>query len=234
MKTILMNTENSETNERHRFRLTLANKLNLKDPSKNMALANLSIYSIWKNIKSAYNSNNFKISPSTWNDKFDLPDGSYSTSDTQDYFRFIIKKNETLTENAPVQIYTNKIKNRILLKKKNRIQIRIFIFRNNEIIKHNKHVDQDKDGEDVSKLESFEIALVYCNLVKNNYKQASTVLFTFVPNKQFDQLSNISPHSLIMLNTTNTEFFSIEVWFTDQNSKSLEIEGNVNMLLIIG
>ena len=113
-----MNTENSETNERHRFRLTLANKLNLKDPSKNMALANLSIYSIWKNIKSAYNSNNFKISPSTWNDKFDLPDGSYSTSDTQDYFRFIIKKNETLTENAPVQIYTNKIKNRILLKKK--------------------------------------------------------------------------------------------------------------------
>ena len=229
-----MNTENSENNERHRFRLTLANKLNLKDPSKNMALANLSIYSIWKNIKSAYNSNNFKISPSTWNDKFDLPDGSYSTSDTQDYFRFIIKKNETLTENAPVQIYTNKIKNRILLKKKNRIQIRIFIFRNNEIIKHNKHVDQDKDGEDVSKLESFEIALVYCNLVKNNYKQASTVLFTFVPNKQFDQLSNISPHSLMMLNTTNTEFFPIEVWFTDQNSKSLEIEGNVNMLLIIG
>ena len=229
-----MNTENSENNERHRFRLTLANKLNLKDPSKNMALANLSIYSIWKNIKSAYNSNNFKISPSTWNDKFDLPDGSYSTSDTQDYFRFIIKKNETLTENAPVQIYTNKIKNRILLKKKNRIQIRIFIFRNNEIIKHNKHVDQDKDGEDVSKLESFEIALVYCNLVKNNYKQASTVLFTFVPNKQFDQLINISPHSLTMLNTTNTEFSLIEVWFTYQNSKSLEIEGNVNMLLIIG
>ena len=228
-----MNTENSETNERHRLRLTLANKLNLKDPSKNMALANLSIYSIWKNIKSAYNSNNFKISPSTWNDKFDLPDGSYSTSDTQDYFHFIIKKNETLTENATVQIYTNKIKNRILLKK-NRIQIRIFIFRNNEIIKHNKHVDQYKNGEDVSKLESFEIALVYCNLVKNNYKQASTVLFTFVPNKQFDQLINISPHSLTILITTNTEFSLIEVWFTYQNSKSLEVEGNVNMLLIIG
>ena len=75
---------------------------------------------------------------------------------------------------------------------------------------------------------------MYCNLVKNNYKQASTVLFTFVPNKQFDQLSNISPHSLTMLNTTNTEFSLIEVWFTYQNSKSLEIEGNVNMLLIIG
>ena len=75
---------------------------------------------------------------------------------------------------------------------------------------------------------------MYCNLVKNNYKQASTVLFTFVPNKQFDQLINISPHSLTMLNTTNTEFSLIEVWFTYQNSKSLEIEVNVNMLLIIG
>ena len=75
---------------------------------------------------------------------------------------------------------------------------------------------------------------MYCNLVKNNYKQASTELFTFVPNKQFDQLINISPHSLTMLNTTNTEFSLIEVWFTYQNSKSLEIEGNVNMLLIIG
>ena len=95
-------------------------------------------------------------------------------------------------------------------------------------------VDQDKDGEDMSKLESFEVALVYCNLANNNYQQASTVLFTFVPNKQFDQLSNISPHSLTMLNTTNTEFSLIEVWFTYQNSKSLEIEGNVNMLLIIG
>ena len=95
-------------------------------------------------------------------------------------------------------------------------------------------VDQDKDGEDMSKLESLEVALVYCNLANNNYQQASTVLFTFVPNKQFDQLINISPHSLTMLNTTNTEFSLIEVWFTDQNSKSLEIEGNVNMLLIIG
>ena len=75
---------------------------------------------------------------------------------------------------------------------------------------------------------------MYCNLVKNNYKQASTVLFTFVPNKQFDQLINISPHSLTILITTNTEFSLIEVWFTYQNNKSLEVEGNVNMLLIIG
>ena len=84
------------------------------------------------------------------------------------------------------------------------------------------------------KLESVEAVLVHCNLVNNNYQQALKLLFTFVPNKQFGQLINIAPHSLIMLNTANTEFSSIEVWFTDQNSEPPEIEDNVNFTLIIG
>ena len=92
METSFLNTENGKTNEPHRFRLLLADKLNLKDRSKNMALANLSIYYIWKNIKSAYN-NKFKISAPTWNDEFDLPDGSYSITDIQDYFEFISLRN---------------------------------------------------------------------------------------------------------------------------------------------
>ena len=78
-----MNTENSKTNKSHRFRLSLVDKLNLKDPNKNMALANLSIYYTWKNIKSAYN-NKFQISAPAWNDEFDLPDDSYSIADIQD------------------------------------------------------------------------------------------------------------------------------------------------------
>ena len=81
-----MNTENSQTSEAHKFRLNLADKLNLKNRKKNMALANLSIYYTWKNLKSAYNNNKFKISAQTWNDEFDLTDGSYSISDIQDYF----------------------------------------------------------------------------------------------------------------------------------------------------
>ena len=107
-----MRIENSKTNEPDRIRLSLADNRNLKDPSKNMALANLSIYYTWKNIKSAYNNNKFKISAPTWNDEFELPDGSYSIADIQDYYLFIIKKYETLTENPPIQIYSNKIKNR--------------------------------------------------------------------------------------------------------------------------
>ena len=86
MKTIFMNTENSKTNESHKFRLTLADKLNLKDLNKNAALANSSIYYTWNNIKSAYNNNKLKIYALTCNDKFDLPDGSNSGSEIQNYF----------------------------------------------------------------------------------------------------------------------------------------------------
>ena len=235
MESTFINTKNSKTNEPHRFRLSLADKLNLKDPSKNIALANLSIYYTWKNIKSAYNNNKFKISAPTWNDTFDLPDGSYSIADIQDYFEFIIKKHETLTENPPVQIYPNKIKNRIVFKIKTGYKLELLSSETMKLLgSTKKDVDQDKDGEDVPKLESVEVVLVHCNLVNNNYQQASKVLFTFVPNKQFGQLVNIAPHSLIMLSTTNTEFSSIEMWFTDQNSEPLKIEDNVNMTLIVG
>ena len=116
METIFMNSENSKTSEPHRFILDLTDKRNLKDPKKNMALANLSIYYTRKNIKSEYSNNKFKISASIWNEDFDLLDGSYSIPDIQDYFEFFIKKHETLTESPPVQIYPNKTKSRIVFK----------------------------------------------------------------------------------------------------------------------
>ena len=111
-----MNTENSKTSEPHRLKSDLTDKLNLKNPNKNMDLANLIIYYTWKNVKSKYNNNTFKTSTPTWNDTFDLPDGSYSILDIQDYFEFINKKQETLTENPPIRIYPNKIKNRVVFK----------------------------------------------------------------------------------------------------------------------
>ena len=111
-----MNTENRKASEPHRFRLDLTDKLNLKNPNKSMALANLSIYYPWKNIKSEYNNNKFKISAPAWDDTFHLSDGFYSIADIQDYCEFIIKKHETLTENPPVQISSNKIKRRIVFK----------------------------------------------------------------------------------------------------------------------
>ena len=95
-------------------------------------------------------------------------------------------------------------------------------------------IDQDKDGELVPKLEVFEVVLVHCNLVNNNYQQVSKVLFTFVPTKKFDQLITITLNAPNMLKATNAEFSFIEIWFTDQNNRPLEIEDNVNITLIIG
>ena len=97
-----------------------------------------------------------------------------------------------------------------------------------------KDIDQNKDGEIVPRLETIEFVLVHCNLVNNNCLQASKMLFTFVPNKQFGQLITITPHSPTMLKTTNAEFSLIEIWFTDQNNRPLELEDNVNITLIIG
>ena len=116
METIFTNTLNSKTNESNKLMYQFTDKLNLKNQNKNMALANLSIYYTWKNIKSVYNKKKFKISAPTWNDEFYLPDGSYSVSDKQVYFEYIIKKYETIADNPPVQIYMNKIKNRIVFK----------------------------------------------------------------------------------------------------------------------
>ena len=107
--------------------MDLTDKPDLKDPKKNMVLANLSIYYTWKNIKSEYNNNKLKISAPTWNDTFDLPDGSYSIADIQGYFEFIIENHEILNENPPVQLYPNKIKNRFVFKIKAGYKLELLI-----------------------------------------------------------------------------------------------------------
>ena len=94
-------------------------------------------------------------------------------------------------------------------------------------------IDADKNSKNIPRLENVEVVLVHCNLVNNSYQQHSRVLFTFVSTKQNGQLISMSPHSLVFLKTMNTDFSEIEIWFTDQNNKALEIEDNVNISLII-
>ena len=129
-----------------------------------------------------------------------------------------------------MQICLNKIKNRIIYGYK----LELLTPETIKLLGSTKEdVDQENNGENVPKLEIVEAVLVYCNLVKNDYQHTSKVVFTFVPNKEFGQLLNISPHTFTMMNTVNTEFSSVEVWFTDQASKELETEDNVNLTLII-
>ena len=197
-------------------------------------MANLSVYYTWENIKAAYKNNKFKISAPTWNDQSDLLDGSYFISDIQDCFVCIIKKHETKANQPPVHIYVNQIKNRIVFTIKTDYKVELLSPETIKLlVSAKKDVDQDKDGENVPKLESIEVILVHCNLVNNNCKQASKVLFTFVPDKQFGQLITIATYSLTMLKTTNAEFQSIELWFTDKSDRPLEIE-DANITLIIG
>ena len=119
MDTVLTNSENSKTSQQHILKLKLASKLDWRTGEKVIALSNLSIYYTWKNIKSSYNNNKFKISSPTWNEEFKLPDGSYSVSDIQDYFGYILKKHGENTNKPPIKIFVNKIENRITFKIKN-------------------------------------------------------------------------------------------------------------------
>ena len=147
-----MNTVNSKTNESNKFIYQFTDKWNLKNPNKNMALANLSIYYTWKNIKSEYNNNKFTIFAPTWNDEFNFPDGSYSVSDIQDYFEYTIKKHETIADNPPVQIYVNKIKNRIVFKIKTRYKLELPSEETMQLLgSSKKDIDQNKDGEIMQK-----------------------------------------------------------------------------------
>ena len=116
MDTIFMNSENSKTSDPHRLLVNLLDKINLKRSDKYVALSNLSIYYTWKNIKKSYKNNKFKISTLKWNEEFELLDGSYFVSDIQDYFKYILKKHETVTDNPSIMIYVNKIENRIMFK----------------------------------------------------------------------------------------------------------------------
>ena len=229
-----MNSKNSKTNEPNRFKYDLIDKLDLKNPNKNMALANLSICYTWKNVKSTYNNNKFKISAPTLKETFDLPDGSYNISKIQDCFEYITKKQETIGENAPILIYANTINNKIVFKIKTGYKLELLSKETMKLLGSTPNIiHADKNSENVPRLENVEVVSVHCNLVNNAYQQHSRVLFTFVPTKRYGQLISISPHSLAFSKTMNTDFSEIEIWFTDQNNNALEIVDNVNISLII-
>ena len=164
-----MNTKNSKTSEPHRFKYILIDKLDLKNPKKNMSLAYLSIYYTWKNVKSIYNNNKFKISAPTWNDTFDLPDGSYNIPAIQNYIEYVIKKHETIAGTAPILICANKKSNRIVFKIKTRHKLELLSKETMKLLGSTSNIiDANKNSENVPRLENFEVVLVHCNLVNNS------------------------------------------------------------------
>ena len=171
MDTIFMNSENSKTSEYHVLVLKLTDKLDLRRGQKTAALSNLGIYYTWKNIKSSYNNNRFKISALTWNEKFELPDGSYSISDIQDYFKYILKKHSESVDNPPVRIYVNRTKNRITFKIKSGDYVELLTPETMKLLgSADSKITKDKNGENTPHLEVVELVLIHCNFVNNDYQ----------------------------------------------------------------
>ena len=152
-----------------------------KNPNKNMALANLTIYYTQKNIKSEYNNNKFKISVPTGNDTIDLPDGSYSISDIQDNFEFVIKKHEILTENPPTQIHPNKTKNRIVFKINTDYKLELLTPKTMKLLGSTKkmliQIKIVKMYQNQNLLKLFQCIVIQSEMIINTHQKFYLVLF---------------------------------------------------------
>ena len=152
-------------------------------------MSNLSIYYTWKNIKSSYNNNKFKISAPTWNDKFELPDGLYSVWDIQDYFEYILEKHRDNIDEPSVQIHVNKIESRVPFKIKNGYSLELLTPETMKLSGSTENkITKDKIGENMPHFEITEVVLAHRNIANNDYHQDSRVLYAFVPNKPFGSL----------------------------------------------
>ena len=179
MDTIFMNSGNSKSSDPHRLLLNLSYKIDLKGGDKYVAL-------------------------STWNEESELSDESCSVSDIQDYFEYIIKKYETVTDNPSKRIYVNKIKNKITFKIKTGYDLELLSPETMELLGSTK--SKIINGENVPHLKTTEVLLRHCNIIKNDYHQESVVLHTFVPNTSLGQLLDILHKNLIFLKTFSSDF----------------------------
>ena len=155
-------------------------------------------------------------------------------SDIQDYIKYIIQKHETLTRTPPIYVSINQINNKLVLKIKGGSKLELQTPEKMKLPGTTKKlIDKTKNGEHVSSLEAVEVVLVQCKLVDNQYQEKPEVLYTFTPNKSYAYLLNVEPSNLVFLKTLNTEFDEIIITFTNQNDRPLEIEGKVNLTLLI-
>ena len=158
MNTIFMNWGKIKTSKLHVSTLKLTNQLDLRLGERVIALPNLSIYYTWENIKRSCNNNKFKISAPTWSDKFELPDGLYSISDIQDYFEHVLKKHGGYIDKRSVQIYVNKIENRVTFKINNGYSLELLTLGTMKLLQGTENkITKDENGENVPHLEIIKV-----------------------------------------------------------------------------
>ena len=131
-------------------------------------------------MKKSYENNKSEMSAPTWNDKFELPDGSYSVTDIRDYFEYIIK-NEIVTHNPPIRIYANKIENNVTFRIKTGYYLNLLRLETMKLLVRTKiKITKDEKGENISRLKITKVVLVHCNIVNNNYQQGSRLLYIYI------------------------------------------------------
>ena len=149
-----------------------------------------------------------------------LPDGSYSVSDIQDYYEYILKKQEEKIENPSIKIYVNKTENRITFNIMTGYSLELIASQTMKLLGSTKSkITKDENGKNVTNLEITEVVVVHCNIVNNDYQGDSRALYTFIPNKSFGQLLNISSKNFIFLKTFTPKFS-----YADQNIYGLLIK----------
>ena len=174
--TVFMKSKNSQSSKPHVF-LVLKFTDKLRRGEKIITLSNLITYYAWKNVKRSFNNNKFEISAPTWNDKFELPDASYSVSDIQGYFEYILKEHSENIDNPSVKIYVNKIENRIIFKIKKEYSLEFLSPETMKLLGSTENkITKEENGENVPHLKIAEVVLVHCNIVNNSYQQGSRVL----------------------------------------------------------
>ena len=206
MDTIFVNLQNSKTSGPHVLILKFTDKIDLRRGEKSVVFSSLGIYYIQKNIINSYSNSKFKISVPRWNNEFELPDES-SVSDIQDYWQSILKKNNESIDNSPIRIYMKKIENIITFQIKIGHYLEILIPETKKLLGSTKNkIAKAKIDKNVPHLELTKVILVCCNIFNNNYQQDSRVSYTFVSNKPFGQLLEISPTDFIFLKIFNLVF----------------------------
>ena len=178
MDTIFLNSENSRTSEYHVLLLELVDKLDLRSGQKSVALSNLSIYDTWKNIKRSYKNNKFKISAPTWSEEFEIPDRSYSISDTQDYFEYILKKHSESVDNPPIEIFVSRNKSRITFKIKNGYYLELLTPETMKLLGSTESkITGEENGENIPHLEVIELVLILLMIIMSEIQEYYVHLF---------------------------------------------------------
>ena len=214
MDPIFMNSKNNLTSYPPRLLMNLQDKISLKRSDKYLPLSNLSIYEPGRNIKKSYKNNTFKIPASTWNEEFELPDGSYSYQIFKITLNISTKKHGENTDNLSISINVNIVQNIISFRIKTGYYLEPLTNETIKLLASNKSKMKIKDenGENVLHLEIVGVVLVHCNIVNNDYQQDSRVLYTSLSDKTFGQLLDISLKYFIFLKHFESEFSYIEVW----------------------